>query len=349
MNLNRIKTKFSKKFGENSILLASDVRAYSRITYGVSSQSLLLDLVVGRPGFPAGRLTEIVGQTNVGKSALGYHVLAECQRMGGIGVLIETEQAYEDARLRRLGINTDDLWLLQPRNIEMALEMIETSMEEIRQVEKFTGPVVILLDSIAGTRSAVEEEGGFDERHMSAAARVITQGLRKLTIPLAQQKIVLIFLNQLRSTFAKYGEAYVSYGGSQIHKSSSVRIRLSSRQADLIKRGEQSIATWTQAYTIKNKLAMPFQLTKYLFNFETGIDPYEDLWRAALKLRVLTLKAKAFQLTMNGKSTAIERSKFEEFVMNKFKSPVKMREALTKIAIEKKVLKPYGGELSVSV
>src|SRR5207244_9261544 len=102
LNLAKVRQKFTKKYGEQSMLLASDTKALAYIPYGVGAQCLMLDLALGRPGFPAGRMTEIVGKTNQGKSTLAYSALAQCQRQGGVGVLFETEQAFEEWRLRDL-------------------------------------------------------------------------------------------------------------------------------------------------------------------------------------------------------------------------------------------------------
>lgn len=343
MDLKKLQQKFTKKFGEHVVSSAADDAALARIRYGVSTQCLSLDLILGRPGFPAGRLTEVVGITNQGKSTLGYHVLAECQRLGGEAILLETENAFERERLEEIGVDSKKLTLLQPKTLEEILEMTSMAMAHVRLDQKFQGPVVILVDSIAGTPTAAEYEGDFSERHMGAAARVMSIGLRKLIGPLAEHRVVLVFLNQLYSSMQQYGEPYVSYGGSQIHKSASIRLRLSNRKADLIKRGEHPIGTLTTALTIKNKLATQFQATKYLLNFEHGIDPLEDLWRSALRLQVLKASKNAFQFALNGKSATVERSKFEDFVVSKFKTPQALRERLVTVAVEKKLMKVYGG------
>ena len=342
MDLTKIQRKFVRKYGQRSISLASDQEALSSITYGLSSQSLSLDLALGRPGFPAGRLTEIVGLTHTGKSSLLYSVFAECQRLGGISVLVETENAFEASRLESVGVKSQDLILLQPEYIEQALEMILEVMEDLRKVQKFTGPIVIGLDTIAGTPCQVEVEGGYDEKHMAASARSIALGLRKLIRPLAEYQTVLIFLNQLRASMEQWGDKWVSYGGKAIGSSSSIRVRLSSQQKDLVRENGHLLGTWTNAYTIKNKLATPFQLTKYFLNFEHGIDPLEDLWRACLHMKLLKVSQKSYKLTIGEKSAQIERSKFGEFIDAKFKSPQKFKERVMQVAFEQRLMKPYG-------
>src|SRR5712691_573154 len=149
VSLAKARTRFVKKFGEHSILAAADTQALSYIPYGISAQCLALDLAIGRPGFPAGRMTEIVGKTNQGKSTLAYNVLAQCQRQGGVSMLFETENAYEAWRLIQLGVNTEALWLVQPDTVEQLYEEMEAAIHEVRVTQKFHGPVVIVVDTIA--------------------------------------------------------------------------------------------------------------------------------------------------------------------------------------------------------
>lgn len=345
MNFVKLQKKFAKKYGERSISLASDKDALSRIAYGISPQSLCMDLAIGRPGFPAGRLTEIVGLTHTGKSTLLYHVFGECQRQSGLCVLVETEYAYEARRLDELGVRSDQIVLLQPDCLEHAFDQIYEVMADVREVQKFKGPVVIGLDTIAGTPTAVELDGNYDEKFVAAAARSIALGLRKLMRPLAEYQVVLLFLNQLRSSMERYGDPYVSYGGKAISASSSVRVRLTTRRADIVKVGSEQIGAWTTAFTIKNKLAAPFQLTKYLLNFHRGIDPIEDLWRASLDLKLLKPSGNMFKLTIGDKSASFHKNKFPDFIASKFKTPQAMKETLTQVAVEAGRMKPYGGAL----
>lgn len=342
MDLMKIQKKYQKRFGAHFISSAEDEETLARIPYGVSSQSLCFDMMIGRPGFPAGRLTEIVGLTHTGKSTIAYHTLAECQRLGGEAVLLETENAYEPERLREIGVDTKKLTKLEPATLEQVIDMTMMILEEVRVVQKFKGPLVIVVDSIAGTPTQVERDSESGERQMGIAARIMSHGLRNLIRPLAEHKAVLIFLNQLYASMQMYGEKYVSYGGSQIHKSASLRIRLRTRQSDLLKKGETALGTWTMADTIKNKIGMPFQNTKYLLDFDRGINPIEDLWRAALRLKVLKVSGQAFKLTIGERSASVTRAGFEEFILKKFKTPQNLREKLVTIAYEQKHMKPYG-------
>lgn len=348
----KIRAAMTKKYPDGGVLHAADLEALAHIPYGISPRCLMLDLLIGRPGFPAGRITEICGLEHRGKSTLGYHAMAQCQAQGGLAVLIETENAYEAARLEQLHVNTHDILLLQPEHIEQAFEMMSLAMKQIRVTQKFTGPVVMVLDTVARLPSASEFEGDFDDKQMANAARTWSHGLRKFVRTLGEYKIVLLFLNQLTHTMVRYGDPYTSYGGQAIKSTASLRISIEylkkdlvlmeDQERDMLRQGGKLQGAKIRAYTMKNKLAIPFQTVSYYLDFDRGIDPYEDLWLASQHLKLLRTGKGSFQFTFAGKSVQLSRRDWQSFVTSKFKTPEALRERLVAYAIDKGVLKPYG-------
>ena len=281
VNLARMQQKFNKKFGsEHAMIAASDTKALSFIPYGITSGCLTLDLAIGRPGFPAGRMTEVVGETNQGKSTLSYHAMVQCQQQGGLAFLFETEFAYEQWRLRELGVDTAALGVVQPHNVEELYAQMEYIIEDVRVKQHFRGPLLFVVDTIANLQSAVEEAGNYDDKFMAVAARAHAFGFRKFMWTLAEHKVVLIYLNQLTSTMVQYGVPLRSYGGSAIHKNASARLQLVSLKKDQIIVSGEPTSAWTNVTMLKNKLESPFDRAKYLLNFRLGIDFIEDLWQA---------------------------------------------------------------------
>src|SRR5579862_7591226 len=91
----------------------------------VSTDSLPLDLALGIGGLPRGRVVQIFGPEASGESTLVYHVIAEAQRLGGICAFIDAEHAMDPTYAKRIGVNIDELLVLQPDTGEQALEITE--------------------------------------------------------------------------------------------------------------------------------------------------------------------------------------------------------------------------------
>ncbi|HNW14172.1 MAG TPA: phosphopyruvate hydratase, partial [Anaerolineaceae bacterium] len=76
-------------------------------------------------GYPKGRIIEIYGPESSGKTTLAIHVVAECQKNGGIAAIIDAEHAFDRFYAEHLGVNVNDLLISQPDNGEQALEIAE--------------------------------------------------------------------------------------------------------------------------------------------------------------------------------------------------------------------------------
>jgi recombination protein RecA len=78
----------------------------------VSTGASMLDVAISnRPygGLPVGRITEITGLEQSGKSLVSAHLLAETQKLGGLAVLIDTENAVSREFLEAIGVDTSKL------------------------------------------------------------------------------------------------------------------------------------------------------------------------------------------------------------------------------------------------
>jgi len=337
MSLKTLRTKLAKKFGEDSVLVDKELKALAEMPYGISCQSGMMNLVIGRPGFPAGRLTEIVGAEASAKSTIGFHLIAECQRMGGQACLIETEEAFETDRLHKLGIKVDELLICSPKTMEDAFEQMQEFIIETRKTHK--GPIVVIFDSIASTPVLAETEGDFSDDTMAAAARFLSKAMRKFGRLVAREKVVLVFMNQLKATLDLYsGEKFVSYGGRAIKFRASIRLWVKTRKSDLEYEGKDPIGTWVQVQNIKNKVAVPFKVGRFFLKFKSGLDQYRDCWEFGIAIKKFKDVGKG---RIHYKGQTIAKKKFKEFVKKYWGGPGACRDFLMTKAIKREYLKPY--------
>ncbi|MBX1217435.1 DNA recombination/repair protein RecA, partial [Campylobacter jejuni] len=101
-----------------------------------------LDLALGIGGVPKGRIIEIYGPESSGKTTLTLHIIAECQKAGGVCAFIDAEHALDVKYAKNLGVNTDDLYVSQPDFGEQALEIVET-------IARSGAVDLIVVDSVA--------------------------------------------------------------------------------------------------------------------------------------------------------------------------------------------------------
>src|SRR6185436_19571468 len=127
--------------------------AHSRLAIeSIPTGSIALDIALGVGGIPRGRVIEIYGPESSGKTTLVQHIIAECQRQGGVAALIDAEHALDPAYARATGVNIDDLFISQPDTGEQALEITEALVR--------SGALdVVAVDSVAALVPRAELEG----------------------------------------------------------------------------------------------------------------------------------------------------------------------------------------------
>ncbi len=119
-------------------------------------------------------MIEIYGPESSGKTTLALHVIAECQKRGGICAFVDAEHALDPIYARKLGVDVDELLISQPDTGEQALEIADTLVR--------SGAVdVLVIDSVAALTPRAEIEGDMGDSLPGLQARLMSQALRKLT------------------------------------------------------------------------------------------------------------------------------------------------------------------------
>lgn len=206
----------------------------TEVTEWIPTGSRWLDSIICRgklAGVPVGRITEIAGMESSGKSYMAAQVAANAQKQGFSVVYFDSESAIDPSFLENAGCDIDNLIYAQAASVEMVLETIEQLLTETDDKYLF------VWDSLAFTPSISDLEGDFNpQSSMAVKPRILSKGLSKLTVPIANSNSVLLVLNQLKTNITmNVAEAmttpYFTPGGKALAYSYSLRIWLTKRKA----------------------------------------------------------------------------------------------------------------------
>jgi len=261
--------------------------------------SILSNKVIG--GLPEGRIVEIQGPTSSGKSHLAYEVAKYTQKMGGIVVYIDTENATNLDNLRMIGVDVNKHFVfIQTACTEDIFAAAESAIHKARALTKDV-PVTIIWDSVAASSPRAELEGDYDQNTIGLQARVLGKGIRKIGSLIGNQNILFLLINQQRQNIGvRYGDSTTVPGGMAIPYASSTRIRLMS--AKPIEKNGEIIGVQVEAKTIKNKVARPFRKCTFSIHFGKGIVEHEEVFDL---FRSYCEKSKNGILTPDGKCVSI--------------------------------------------
>ena len=267
-----------KAFGKGTILRLGD-KEVEQID-SIATGSVGLDLALGIGGIPKGRIIEIYGPESSGKTTLTLHIIAECQKAGGVCAFIDAEHALDVKYAKNLGVDTDNLYISQPDFGEQALEIVET-------IARSGAIDLIVVDSVAALTPKAEIEGDMGDQHVGLQARLMSQALRKLTGIVHKMNTTVIFINQIRMKIGAmgYGTPETTTGGNALKFYASVRLDV--RKVATLKQNEEPIGNRVKVKVVKNKVAPPFKQAEFDVMFGEGLSREGELIDYGVKLDIV--------------------------------------------------------------
>jgi recombination protein RecA len=244
-----------KRFGDNTVTNASEILQPSRISTGV----FILDLQT-MGGIPTNRGTMIIGEKHAGKTMLACKIVANAQQQypDKKVVYIDIEGTFDEIWARKLGVNTDELILVQPETGESAVDIADALVgtEEV---------CAVVIDSIAALTPMAESSSSAEDAMVGVQARLVGRMIRKTTQSMINERkrgheVALLFLNQFRAKIGGFsggfGEPLSVPGGKALEFATTIQITIRNKEnTGKNEEGHEMVVLNEHNYRItKNKL-----------------------------------------------------------------------------------------------
>lgn len=319
--------EINKALGSGTVMLGND-KALS-VEY-IPTGIFPIDHLLGG-GIPKGRFTELFGAYSTLKSYIGLSTIAQCQAVGGVCAIIDTEHAYDPEWARGLGVDTDTLIYQAPQTGEEAMDVAEVLIRN--------GVDLIVWDSIAATVPQAESIKRMSKESVQPArlAALMSTGLRKLTA--ANRHTAVLFINQTRvNVGVMFGDPEVVAGGKALPYYASYRVAL--RKAGKVKDSEDGFdeegkkaklnrvtGIKIKATLEKSKLSAPSTEALFTFDLSTGhVDEIGYLIAGGLNNGIIKHEGRSWWVSEDEKTVGLE--KFRGWLQSKEEVKEQIKTAL---------------------
>lgn len=249
-------------------------------------------LSTGGDGFPCGHITQIIGKPDSGKTTLVMEGMVSCQKDGGVVYLIDSEHKFSMGRFALMGGKPKEVIVIQTETLEDAWTGINQVLNEAQLLrdEGFTGPMMMVWDSVAASvpESIMESESG--DHHMAVEAKMNNKNVRRLRQSIKKTEVACVFINHYYMTNpkTKYEQPeLIIKGGEELSFLSTLIIR--TKQGAKIERtvlGEKQQIGRTTRFFIHKGHFHGRTITKDVSVVDIGIlETAEDLEKYQKSLR----------------------------------------------------------------
>lgn len=301
-NLNDAFKSINDKLGYDALLTCSDELKCVIKGYVSSGNSLMNKILSGKSdgGFPLGRVVEIYSEASIGKTTFALQALINVQKMGGIGIIIDTESTVDLERAKAMGLNTspDKFRYVGVDTVEKVFEIIEATLNYFNAQKEKT-PIVIMWDSIAATSAKTEMENDFGGQNYPIQARVISQGFRKTATLISSSNACIICINQAKHSIGGMVPQITTFGGDAVEFYASIRLFL--KKGTPIKEGDRLIGHQAIVKTTKNKIFVPLLTLDVPLLFQSGINEEYSWFNFLVAQKVIVQAGAWYKLTIDKK------------------------------------------------
>ena len=256
----------------------------------ISTNNFALNYLISgdfNKGIPMGKVTVFAGESGAGKSFIcSGNLVKNAQEQGIYVILIDTENALDEAWLHALGVDTSDekLLKLNMAMIDDVAKMITEFVKEYKTLPELDRPkVLIVLDSLGMllTPTDVNQfEAGDLKGDMGRKPKALTALVRNCVNMFGSLNIGLVATNHTYASQDMFDPDDKISGGQGFIYASSIVVAMRKLKLKEDEDGNKisEVKGIRAACTImKTRYAKPFESVQVKIPYETGMNPYSGL------------------------------------------------------------------------
>ena len=238
-------------------------------------------------GVPLGKVTVFAGESGAGKSFIcSGNLIKNAQQQGIYVILVDTENALDEAWLHALGVDTseDKLLKLNVAMIDDVAKLINDFVKEFKAIPEDQRPkVLFVLDSLGMmlTPTDVNQfEAGDLKGDMGRKPKALTALVRNCVNMFGDLNIGLVATNHTYASQDMFDPDDKISGGQGFIYASSIVVamrKLKLKEDEDGNKISEVKGIRAACKIMKTRYAKPFESVQIKIPYETGMNPYSGL------------------------------------------------------------------------
>jgi recombination protein RecA len=266
--------------------------------WATSGNYVLNHILSGRfgRGYPAGRITQIFGDSGSGKSFLMAKAIADAQKEGYMVAVIDSEQAVSQDYLEKIGVDTDPSMLMtvQVQTVEQTQDMMIEVLQAVKDEQKAEGKdkikLMLIVDSIGALTSAKaldNAEKGHHAADMGTKAKALTNMFNQVVQKIGVTDAVCMMTNHGAMEVGVMFPVMKPKGGQSCEFMPSISLRVTKgkiKPADLaeleylyeggIPKHLNALGIVSRIELYKSRFTRPFRKVQLMIPYDFGLPEF---------------------------------------------------------------------------
>lgn len=287
--------EINKKFGDQVATVGVKSKHYDLIPFSSPRVNYML-----YGGLPRNRLIEFAGPESSGKTTSALDIIGQYQKLADAKkvLFIDNEQTFDEEWATLLGVNCEDLILVQPEGAsgEQILQMFIDFVN--------TGEIGLgVIDSVATLVPGQIVDEDMEKGQIGGIARTLTTFCNKIVPLLKKNECTCICINQVRDDMNNPYNLYTTPGGKAFKHHCSVRLffqqgaYIDNNNKEMRKSAENPAGNLVNIVLKKSKVCRPDRRVGfYSLKYMNGIDYFNDTIDCALQMNLITQRGAYFDI-----------------------------------------------------
>jgi RecA/RadA recombinase len=238
-------------------------------------------------GVPMGKVTVFAGESGAGKSYFASaNIVKNAQEQGIFVVLVDSENALDEAWLHALGVDTDESKLLKlsMSMIDDVAKTISTFMKDYRAMAEEDRPKVLFVIDSLGMLLTPTDVDQFDKGDMKGdmgrKPKALTALVRNTVNMIGSYNVGMVCTNHTYASQDMFDPDDKISGGQGFIYASSIVVamrKLKLKEDEDGNKVSDVRGIRAACKVMKTRYAKPFEGVQVKIPYETGMDPYSGL------------------------------------------------------------------------